>query len=201
MYSNNINKLPDAYYKGQDGNNYKLLNLNELAAQTFSQDTTDVLNSLDLEQATGATLDLYGQLLDQERGSLNDNQYRILLKNKIGENICQGDYNSVLNLLAQIFECNVNDITFEEVSTNKINITKLSLTVLSEAGFTGEQAIEMVERLLPACVRVNEANIEGTFEFGSVATDYDENKGFGNVEQSIGGYFGLLVTNDIDIPL
>ena len=83
MFNDNVRKLPDAYYKGKDGNNYKLLQLNELSAQMLDKDMTDVLNSLDIEQATGATLDLYGQMLGQERGSLNDYQYRLVIKNKI----------------------------------------------------------------------------------------------------------------------
>lgn len=223
MFNDNVKKLPDAYYKGKDGNNYKLLHLNEIASQVLNQDITDVLNSLDLEQATGATLDLYGEMLGQKRGSLNDTSYRMLLRNKIGENICQSDFNSVLNLLAQIFSCDVTDFTLEEVPTNKIDITQMSLKMLGEAGFTGEQAIAMIERLLPTCVRIRNANIEGTFEFGDVgyqqiealtyqnlesetyanleSGSYDENKGFGNIEQTIGGYFGLLVTNDIDLPI
>lgn len=217
MFNDNVRKLPDAYYKGKDGNNYKLLQLNELSAQMLDKDMTDVLNSLDIEQATGATLDLYGQMLGQERGSLNDYQYRLVIKNKIAENMCQGDFNSVLELLSQIFECDVKDIAIQEVATNKIDIKRMSLTALSKAGFTGEQAIEMVERILPVCVKVNSANIEGTFEFGDVGYQqyqqiealtyqnletktyqdlengsYDETKGFGNIEQAIGGYFGLL---------
>lgn len=217
MYKDNVKKLPDAYYKGKDGNNYKLLHLNELSAQVLDKDMSDVLNSLDIEQATGATLDLYGQMLGQERGSLNDYQYRLVIKNRIGENMCQGDFKSVLRLLAQIFDCDVKDIAIQEVATNKIDIKRLSLKALSKAGFTGEQAIEMVERILPVCVKVNSANIEGTFEFGDVGYQqyqqiealtyqnletktyqdlengsYDETKGFGNIEQAIGGYFGLL---------
>lgn len=215
MYKDNVKKLPDAYYKGKDGNNYKLLHLNELSAQVLDKDMSDVLNSLDIEQATGATLDLYGQMLGQERGSLNDYQYRLVIKNKIAENMCQGDFNSVLELLSQIFDCDVKDIAIQEVATNKIDIKRLSLKALSKAGFTGEQAIEMVERILPVCVKVNSANIEGTFEFGDVGYQqiealtyqnletktyidlengsYDENKGFGNIEQTIGGYFGLVL--------
>ena len=217
MYKDNVKKLPDAYYKGKDGNNYKLLHLNELSAQVLDKDMSDVLNSLDIEQATGATLDLYGQMLGQERGSLNDYQYRLVIKNKIAENMCQGDFNSVLELLSQIFDCDVKDIAIQEVATNKIDIKRLSLKALSKAGFTGEQAIEMVERILPVCVKINSANIEGTFEFGDVGYQqyqqiealtyqnletktyqdlengsYDETKGFGNIEQAIGGYFGLL---------
>lgn len=120
-----------------------------------------------------------------------------------------------MELLSQIFECDVKDIAIQEVATNKIDIKRMSLTALSKAGFTGEQAIEMVERILPVCVKVNSANIEGTFEFGDVGYQqiealtyqnletktyidlengsYDENKGFGNIEQTIGGYFGLVL--------
>lgn len=222
MYNNNIKRLPDAYRKDENSNNYKLLRLNELATQQLQEDCQSVLDTLDLNLATGKTLDLYGQMLGQKRGGLNDLQYRLVLLNKIGANICQGDYNSTVSTLAQIFNCSIKDIALKDVETNKIDVVKLSVNTLVNAGFTGERAIEMIELLLPVCVSVNQANCEGTFEFGGleqanykglseltyaslsrytytdlesgeICLEYDENLGFGNIEQSIGGYFGDIV--------
>lgn len=229
----NVKRLPDAYYKGADSNNYKLLHLNELAVNVFSKDLTDVLNCLDIMQATGKTLDLYGGSVDQKRGVLNDTQYRLMILTKIGKNICQGDYNSVVELLTQMFHCDKGDIILRDSSEPcRVVVEKLPLEVLINAGFSSEQAITMIELLLPVCVKLSDANFEGTFEFGNIvqsstyetfcnfvyqefetkaytqmeetySQEYIENKGFGNIEQTIGGYFGLILddTNAFNLPL
>lgn len=46
----------------------------------------------------------------------------------------------------------------------------------------------MIESLLPICVTLEADNFEGTFEFADVDNEYDKAKGFGNIEQTIGGY-------------
>ena len=55
--------------------------------------------------------------------------------------------------------------------------------------------------LLPIGVGVSASNFNGTFEFADTATEYDENAGFGNIEQTIGGYMGLLYGEDTDSPV
>ncbi len=189
----NVKRLPDAYYKGKDGNNYKLLHLNELAINELNTDTTEILNSLDIMQATGKTLDLYGETVQQKRGALNDEQYRLMILTKIGRNICQGDYNSIMRLLIQMFDCEQGDIILKESNDCTITIEKFPLEVLINAGFSSKQAIQMIEMLLPICVSVSDGNFEGTFEFADFDDEYDEEKGFGNIEQTIGGYLGLTV--------
>lgn len=205
----NVKLLPDAYYKGKDGNNYKLLLLNNLATEEYRQELTNVLESLDLLQATGKTLDLFGETVNQQRGILNDTQYRILILTKIGKNICQGDYNSIIKLLTIIFECEPCDIHIKECDEIcRVEIDKFPLDVLARAGFSSTQAVEILEQLLPVCVKVADANFEGTFEFGEIAPyTYplyrDKEKGFGDIEQTVGGYFGLTLgdANNFVLPL
>ncbi len=200
----NVKKLPDAYYKGTDGNNYKLLHLNELAVSDCKQDLTDVLNCLDIMQATGKTLDLYGEIVNQKRGVLNDTQYRMMILNKVGKNLCQGDYNSVIKLLAQSFNCSPSDIILEDSTTEpcSVVVAKFPLDILINAGFSSTQAVELIKQLLPVCVTISDGNFEGTFEFSETESEYDEATGFANEAQTIGGYFGLLVgdTNGFDLP-
>lgn len=234
----NVKRLPDAYFKGTDGNNYKLLHLNELAINVFSKDLTDVLNCLSIMQATGKTLDLYGETVGQKRGALNDIQYRLMILIKIGKNISQSDYNSVIELLTQIFNCKKGDIILKDVdrlTTSEcvgVKIEKFPLKVLGNAGFNGVQAVTLIEQLLPVCVKLSsDSNFEGTFELGDIIQtvtysdlsnltyqeistityeqmefypcEYDKNKGFGNVEQTIGGYLSLIIGDDngFELPL
>ena len=73
--------------------------------------------------------------------------------------------------------------------------------MLVNAGFSSRQAVEMVERLLPICVKLFADNFEGTFTFSGEAMEYDAEAGFADIEQSIGGYLGLLLGEDDKIPV
>ena len=199
---NNVEKLPDSYAKGTDSNNYKLLDLNQQAIGNIKQDARDIFNALDLLAATGGTLDLYGEMIGQQRGSLNDVQYRILIFTRMGINATQGNYSTVISNAKQIFQCKANDIILREsVKPCTVEIEKFPLEVLINAGFTSKQAIEMIEQLLPVGITINDGNFDGTFEFADTADVYDELAGFGNIDQTIGGYFGLLFGEDENSPV
>lgn len=164
-------------------------------------------DTLDLDQASGKTLDLYGKMLDQQRGLLNDTQYRYMLYTKIGRNIAKGDYNSIMDIVVMMFNCNHGDITiddFELTEADKpcaVELTKFPLYVLANAGFSSKQAIQLIESLLPICVTLSAQNFEGTFEFAQLDGEYDENAGFADEAQTIGGYLGLLLGDDDKIPV
>ena len=198
----NVNKLPDSYAKSMDSNNYKILNLNEQAISDIKKDAEDIFRVLDLMEATGKTLELYGEMIGQQRGSLNDEQYRILIFTRMGINATQGNYSTVISNAKQIFRCQANDIILRE-STKPctVEIEKFPLEVLIKAGFTSKQAIEMIEQLLPVGITISDGNFDGTFEFADTEHIYDELSGFGDIDQTIGGYFGLLLGEDENSPV
>ena len=59
----------------------------------------------------------------------------------------------------------------------------------------------MIESLLPICVTLSADNFEGTFEFSDAADEYDKLAGFGDADQTIGGYLGLYLGDDDKIPV
>ena len=194
---NNADRLPDSYAKDKNSNNYKLLKLNEDAIATLNKDMYDVLNVLDIKNAIGNTLELYGDMVGQKRGELNDTQYRYMILTRIGMNIARGNYDSIISVCQMIFDCNPQDIILNDSEKPcRVEVTKFPLKVLVDAGFSSNQAIAMVELLMPIGVTIENANFEGTFEFAETATEYDENAGFGNIEQTIGGYMGLSLGSD-----
>lgn len=154
----NVNWLPDCYRKDPDGNHYKILQLNELAVSELRQDIEAVQAVLELKNATGKTLDLYGAMLDQLRGTLNDEQYRYMLLARIGRNHVKGDYQSVINALVAMFrnetgKIRANDFEFEEdVQSCRVKITKYPEIILSDTDLTFLQMARMVKALLPVCV-------------------------------------------------
>lgn len=198
----NVNKLPDSYAKGQQSNNYKLLNLNEQAIADVKADAQAIFNALDILTASGHTLELYGDMVGQKRGVLNDVQYRYMILTRMGINVAQGNYETVIANAKQIFECEASDIIIRDSEKPcTVELEKFPLEVLVSAGFSSTQAIAMLESLLPIGVTVDNANFDGTFEFAETADEYDEAAGFANIEQTIGGYLGLSLGDDENSPV
>ncbi len=207
MHKNSAYKLPDSYRKDKDSNNYKLLELTGQQANDLKKDFRAIYNCLDLDAVTGRTLDLYGLMLDQKRGLLNDTQYRYILYTAIGRNIGQGTYDSVMDIIVRMFNTEHGQVTLDDFELSevdkpcKVRLTRFPLFVLINAGFSSKQAVQMIESLLPICVTIEADNFEGTFEFSDIDDEYDENRGFGNIEQTIGGYVGLFLGDDEKIPV
>ncbi len=192
-------KLPDCYNKEANSYNNKILTLDSELQFEFHNSLVEVYESLDLDKASGKTLDLYGTSVGQVRGSLTDEQYRILIMIKIARNTAGVDYNAIINILSVILNCNKSEISIvnaERPAT--VEIQSIPLHTLIKAGFTSGQVLKMLNMLLPVCVTIENADFSGTFEFGDNSTDYDVNKGFGNVEQNIGGYLGMFIENGND---
>lgn len=203
----NINSLPDCYRKDKNSNNYKLLHINSMAIEELKKEMLDVWNALDLNQAIGKTLNLYGEMVEQKRGLLNDEQYRYMIYAKIGRNIVRGDYNSIMDALVLMFGSTHSDISMDDLEIDEtdnpcvVKLNKFPLFVLVDAGFSSRQAIKMIEFLLPVCVTLSADNFEGTFEFAEFNMEYDKTAGFADDRQTFGGYFGLLLGEDDTIPV
>ena len=199
---NNVNKLPDSYAKGTESNNYKLLSINEQAIADAKKDAQAVFNMVDLQQATGRTLDMYGDMVGKKRGALNDTQYRFMILTRIGINVVQGDYKTVVESVKNMFGCEASDIVLRDSEKPcRVEVETFPLEILVNAGFSSLQAIAMIESLLPVGVTVDDANFEGTFEFAETEDEYDKAAGFADYEQTMGGYFGLLQGDDENSPI
>lgn len=195
-----INKLPDAYRKDTESNNYKLLDLSETAIDILRNDIADITQVVDIASASGETLDLFGEMLGRKRGQLDDEKYRYSLLTQIGQNTAHCDFNSVLNTMITMFSLSPGDVTYEDIviteseTSGNINLLKLPLAVLNKAGFSPKQAINLVRDILPIGVGIESANFEGSFEFAATDTEYDAEKGFGSLtDPDIGGTLGALV--------
>lgn len=215
---NNVKKLPDAYLKryenGEKSNHAKMLELNELQRDEFKQNMEAVLECLDIDKATGVTLDRYGEILNQKRGELNDIQYRIMLRFKIAKYLSQGDYNSIMPLIRFLLGCkkddvfimrdmNIEDILSKTKTNGTVEITNLPLAVMINAGFTSEQVIQLIEELLPAGVRVSRANFLGTFILSGEELEESNTEGFADIDETKGGYLGLVLVDEkpkVDLP-
>jgi len=186
--------LPDAYRKNSDSNNAKLLGIECDAVRALSDAVNAIYDSLDIDKAYGKTLDLYGDMVSQARGKATDEQYRILIKNQITRNFCNGDYNSLMSALCVTFNCNPSDISLVEPEEPcRLRVEGLPIAKLNESNIDITTAILIVQNLVPVGVQLESISFSGTFEFsGGTTLEYDAQKGFADDAQSIGGYLGLV---------
>lgn len=195
--------LPDAFRKAKGSNNARILEIEKAEADRLREAVRAVYDSLDLDKATGAALDMFGEMYGQERGKATDDQYRVLIRSRILRNMANGDYNSVATAVSLIFGCKPSDFNLRELDEPcAVELTGLPYSILNSSGLGAENAIKIIAALMPAGVRMEAISFEGTFEFGSTANEYDEAKGFGNEDQTTGGYLGLLTSGESgDLPI
>lgn len=195
--------LPDVYRKDAESNNAKLLAIEKGETDTMRAELEAVDDSLDINRATGSTLDLYGAMIGQERGAATDEQYRTLIRAKILRNLAGTDYNSIVYAIASALDgASATDIVLVEETPCTVRVDALPYSVLNGSNIDLPTAMAIIRRLMPAGVRLESVGFSGTFEFGTEATDYDADAGFGDVEQTIGGYFGLIADGaDSNLPV
>lgn len=199
-----VDNLPDAYRKDTDSNNYKILNIQKIEIDGIKKDTEDVYNTLDLDQATGKTLDLYGDMLGQARGYATDDQYRVMIKAKIVRNLMTGSLDSIINAGCLMFGCDPSEMHIvEDESPAAVKIISLPYRVINYVGLSASQVVELIIKLVPVGITVKSAELQGTFEFGTTDSEYDEEKGFADSETSptMGGYLGYIYSAENEQPL
>lgn len=202
--ANYANNLPGAYNKRTGSNDDKILSIEKRTLDAFRRELADVYNSLDLDMATGKTLDLYGDMIGQARGMASDDQYRIMIKSRILRNMTNGDYNSITRSVSLIFNCDPSEFKLTESESCVVKLEGLPYETLNSSGIDLNNAISIIAEVMPAGVRLENILAEGTFEFSNIATDYDETAGFGisNEDQSIGGTLGLAASaGDNNLPI
>lgn len=165
----------------------------------------DILN---IDNAKGKTLDLYGERVGQARGLATDEKYILLIKAKIMRNISNGSYPSILTSLCLTFGCDPSQIYFtdgEEPFT--VNMAALPLEVINAAGLTSAQTVAIIKSLLPVGISLSSFVFEGTFEF---ARSYEDMTIDGDTEgltdtyenmnnpDAIGGYLGVAAGDEVD---
>lgn len=188
---NHVKNLPDTYRKDKDSNNYKILEIERDAVSCLNDGLLQVFDVLDLDKATGKSLDLYGEDVGQARGESNDEQYRVLIRAKAVRNLVDGSYESVCRALCITFGCDRSDIVFRERLQACSLQAEFSIMSLVKADFTLQQMIETIESLLPICVTLDIFVLNGSFTFGKDEYEMSDIEGFTDVEGgTIGGMLG-----------
>ena len=202
-FENQAKNLPDSFAKGTESNNYKILSVEKYAIDNFRTDIKATMEILDLNKATGKTLDLYGEMLNQARGTADDSKYLILIRAKIKRSLSSGDYPSVLDAICTTFDCKPSEVFIKETDEPcTVETVKMPLEALNKAGLSQTQTIAIIKSLLPVGVKLTSTMFEGTFEFSDQIDEVSETAGFGDIDDTtVGGFFGDLVSEETEEPL
>lgn len=191
-----INNLPETYNTAGNSNLGKLIKLLEDTLTKVESEITKVLDMVNIETAAGYTLDLYGVMLGQSRGNLNDEQYRKILLLKSSRNNCKGTYEDVARQIAIVLNCDFSEIVLNETGTAQVSITRMPLQTIVDSGLSASQILLMIQKLLPVGVKLSIIDCEGTFEFSDSIDEQSIEEGFANDDQTNGGYLGLILGAD-----
>lgn len=210
IISRNVNELSDAWDKRQTSNNAKMLALNEFSIDKLLKVLKQLDDSLDLNKATGKTLDYYGEDVGQKRGNLSDDKFRLLIMTRIAVNVSGCDFQTIIDNIKKLLNCEYDDFHLEEMCEDENNprpatlaITKMPYTILDKAGFSSEEIYHIIKLLTPIGVGLEFTTLEGTFEFCEI-NDYeivDNDKGFADIEETIGGTWSMIIGQDSQLPL
>lgn len=191
---NLIGYFPDAFCKETDSNNEKLLKLVSTPLLELRKTIRQVYDANDIFKATGKTLDYYGDIYSVQRNELTDDQYRYVILSVIARNNAGVDHESIIQAITVVFNCNSDEIQISDHSDTPatVKVEKMPFSIILNAGFTPDEAKEIIENLMPTTVSIDIVNFEGSFEFGENYDDYDEDKGFSDSHENptVGGFFG-----------
>lgn len=198
-YDNLAKNLPDCYKKDSGSNNYKILEIERIADEELCAFLEEINSIIDIDNATGAVLDAYGKRFGQARGKATDAQYLVMIKSKIIRGLCNGSYKNIVDAVCFTFGCDINSVSFAESTEKPMSVTleKAPIDKIVNSGFSINEAVKIIKRLLPVGVELEHIFLDGTFEFSDTEDEYDENKGFSEKEDGeIGGYLGWAGTNE-----
>ena len=155
-----VKNLPDCYNKEPTSNFAKLMQLFKYDSDQFRETLRELENSLSLDDATGYTLDLYGDMYGQPRAGMTDEQYRYAIRQKMALYMAKGDYNSIINVLSFVVGTPADAFLLEDSETGgNIDVKMFPYDNLQQAGYTVAQAWQILETLLPAGVRSTGFNV------------------------------------------
>ena len=214
--TNLVKNLPDAYRKTTDSNNFKILEIERIACDDLRSGLRQIYNThaeneadegiLNIDNARGKTLDLYGDRVRQARGVATDSQYLLMIKAKIMRNISNGSYPSILNAMCGTFSCDPSQVLItdgEQPCT--VKIVSLPLAAINNAGLSTSQTLAIVKSMLPVGISIETFMFGGTFELAFSYEDMKvdgETKGLTDTYENlknrdaIGGYLGVTVGDE-----
>src|SRR6056297_3192490 len=107
-------KLPSFYNLKYDSNLSKLISIFEDEINELNQNNLDLKTIINIENAYGKNLDYIGTILQQPRGELTDEVYRVVLRGAIAKNTSDGSVNKLISVISNMLNTDVSGIVIEQ---------------------------------------------------------------------------------------
>lgn len=150
-----ISALPDCYAKHPESNNYKLLRLEYESVKALYEDIEAVWKVLDIWNATGQTLDMYGEIYEKPRGAMTDEQYRYSITQQAAITLMGSDHASVVGAIASALGVDKSEVQIQDAEVSAFVDALILYDKLRKDGMTAEEARKFVVALLPSGVGLN----------------------------------------------
>ncbi|HEX3045402.1 MAG TPA: DUF2612 domain-containing protein [Bacillota bacterium] len=201
---NSITRTPHTYSKDRLSLWGKLLSVLTVEIDRIKEVSASIRAIRDIDEAGGWNLDLIGGNVQQGRGKLSDQLYRILIKTKIARNINEGNIDNLIRVISMALGCKETEVLIRErweLEPPKPAglIIEVPCYALNRVGMTPEQFTALMNRTVATGIGVA-ALYAGGFSFSSVADQPETDLEFGFDRGILGAYFSLNDGGD-ELPL
>lgn len=207
-----IKRLTDVYKKNPLSNIGKIIKILTDEMDELKETFERIEEWENVDKAEGLVLDDHGENVVQARGSASDEVYRIMLKSKVARNLSDGAINTIIRVLAIALNVKYKEIRIKELYNDSenpepaaIGLIQIPMRRLNEVGMSAKQFVAIVQKTVGSGIRVANVELTGTFQFSSKRNEIemDNTKGFADIDQTTGGFFGALFTDsdDTNIPV
>ncbi len=179
--------LPDTFAQDKKSDNYKLLDMARKSADRMDGERAEILKARSIDTAYGHSLDVIGQTFGIERGGRSDEAFRIYVKAAIAFSLCTGEYDSIRECLAALFDCTPGDIQLRDgENSGNVEIVKMPYERFVSAGLSSGEILKIIKGLLPCGVSISNVVMQGTFSYSTAGSEQYPQKGYN--AGTYGGY-------------
>lgn len=157
--------LPTVLAKSKNSNIAKIFKIFDTHFSQLKETLRKTEEWQSINHAKGKTLDLLGDNVNQHRGQLNDDLYRIFVRGRIARNMADGSINKIIQALSVSLNCppsaiNIENYVLDDEGKREpaaIRIVSLPRDALSGLQLTPEQFMQLTGEVVAAGVSVHYA--------------------------------------------
>lgn len=202
-----IRKLTDVFNKNPNSKISKFLLIVSEQIEKVQNEAVRIENWRDIDQAEGTTLDAIGAPRGQQRGKATDELMRALIKTRIAQNNSNGVIETIIQFLSMLLKIPRSEVVitglWSEGKSANIHVN-VPAGAINATGLSFVQFGRLVNVIAASGIKAH-VLLEGTFSFSMdyYESEFDDNAGFADDAQTIGGTFGYIYDplDDVELPI
>lgn len=202
-----LRKLTDVFAKNPNSYMGKFYLIVSEQLTKLTNEAEKVENWRDVDQAEGTTLDAIGASRGQQRGRASDEVMRALIKTKIAQNNSDGTIEMLIEFLSLALKIPKSQVIITSLWTEGTHATihvNVPAAAINKTGLSLAQFGQLINVIVASGIRA-EVLFEGTFAFSDDYNEsqFDNNTGFADDAQTIGGTMGYVYdpSEDVELPI